>query len=83
MPRREGVFYISVVAQVDSAAGTIARSFAIPVIVGGGAAASAAMAGKPGGAARTLDESGQPIVSMPAQEAAGPASPAASPKAAP
>ncbi len=84
MPRRDGVFYISVVAQVETAAGSIARSFAIPVIVGGGAAASAAVAGKPGGPASTVDGSGQPIIPMPAQETSGPAiSTAASPKASP
>jgi hypothetical protein len=65
VPQRDGVFYVSAVALVENSTGTIARTFSIPLIAGGAAAAATA---KPSAGTPVSDAAGEPIVSMPASE---------------
>jgi hypothetical protein len=66
-PLREGIFYISAVATADVNGVVEARSFAIPVIVGNAAPASA---NKPSGILGT-DAKGEKISSLAASESGG------------
>jgi hypothetical protein len=66
-PLREGIFYISAVATADVNGVVEARSFAIPVIVGNAAPASA---NKPSGTLGT-DAKGEKISSLAASESGG------------
>ncbi len=71
VPRRDGVYYLGAVALVEGAGGSVARSFAIPIIVGDPVEAERAIAAKP--AQGTLsrgagDAGGERIVSLPADE---------------
>jgi hypothetical protein len=68
VPRREGVFYLGSVALVEGAAGSVARSFAIPIIVGDPVAAERALAEKPSQGTLSKSGSGDKIVSLPASE---------------
>lgn len=66
-PKREGVFYIPVIAYANEASSSTSRSFAVPIIVGTGGAA--ALAQKPA----TEVAAGDGLVErMPAQESGGP-----------
>jgi hypothetical protein len=67
VPRKEGVFYLSAVALVESKAGSISRSFAIPIIVGDPVALSEA-ASKPSQGTVQTDAHGEKIVSLPASD---------------
>lgn len=61
-PRREGIFYLSAVAQTEGA-GSLARSFSIPLVVGD---ATALKAEKP--ALPPPDASGERVTSLAAEE---------------
>ncbi len=62
-PKREGVFYIPVIAYVSDGGSSSSRSFAIPIIVGD--AGAAVLAQKP---ATSVDAGNQRIERLPAQE---------------
>ena len=66
VPLRNGVFFLSAVALADTADGSLARAFSIPMIVGSGVTA----AEKP--APTRVDPSGERVVSMPADESSSP-----------
>ena len=68
VPRREGVFYLGAVALVDGAGGSVARSFAIPIIVGDPVEAERAMAEKPAQGVMAKGEGGEKLISLPASE---------------
>lgn len=68
VPRREGVLYLGAVALVESGAGSVARSFAIPIIVGDPVQAEQALAAKPAQGALAKGEGGEKIISLPASE---------------
>jgi hypothetical protein len=68
VPKREGVYYLGAVALVEGAGGSVARSFAIPIIVGDPVAAERALADKPAQGTLAKGEAGEPIVSLPASE---------------
>jgi hypothetical protein len=68
VPRREGVFYLGAVALVEGPGGSVARSFAIPIIVGDPVAAERALAEKPAQGEIAKGGSGDRIVSLPASE---------------
>ena len=65
VPQRDGVFYLSAVALIEGKAGSLARSFAIPLIVGDSVAVANAVAAKTGRSSER-DAAGQAIESMPA-----------------
>jgi hypothetical protein len=67
MPRKDGVFYLSAVALVESKAGSISRSFAIPIIVGDAVAVSEATSKLSQGSVQT-DSKGEKILSLPASD---------------
>ncbi|MFO1426708.1 MAG: hypothetical protein U1F11_06985 [Steroidobacteraceae bacterium] len=67
VPQRNGVYYLSAVALVDGKAGSVARSFAIPIIVGDAVALTEA-ASKPSQGTAGTDASGNRVVSLPASE---------------
>jgi hypothetical protein len=69
LPQKDGVSYLSAVALVDGAAGSssIARTFAIPIIVGDVVAAEAAMADA-AEAGVTAGPDGERVVPLPADE---------------
>lgn len=72
-PTREGVLYVSAVALVTIGdTGSLARAFAIPVIVGDPLAAEALRKSE-AEAATEAAPGGERVVSMPAQETTGPA----------
>jgi hypothetical protein len=66
VPRRDGVFYLGAVALVDGAGGSVARSFAIPIIVGDPVEAERAVAAKPAQGVMSKGEGGEKIISLPA-----------------
>jgi len=68
VPRRDGVFYLGAVALVEGAGGSVARSFAIPIIVGDPVEAERAIAGKPSQGVMAKGEGGEKIISLPASE---------------
>lgn len=72
LPQKDGVSYLSAVALVEGAAGTssVARTFAIPIIVGDVVAAEAAMADA-ADAATTSGPRGERVVPLPAEESGG------------
>jgi hypothetical protein len=61
VPQRDGIFYVAAVVLVDGPAGSIARSFAIPVIVGDGLPALEK-------APTSIDSTGERIQSMKADQ---------------
>jgi hypothetical protein len=67
VPRKDGVFYLSAVALVEAKAGSISRSFAIPIIVGDAVALSEA-ASKPSQGEVQTDARGEKILSLPASD---------------
>jgi len=68
VPRRDGVSYLGAVALVEGPGGSVARSFAIPIIVGDPVAAERAVADKPSQGVMAKGEGGEKIVSLPASE---------------
>lgn len=68
VPRREGVLYLGAVALVESGSSSVARSFAIPIIVGDPVQAEQALAAKPAQGALAKGEGGEKIISLPASE---------------
>jgi hypothetical protein len=68
VPRRDGVFYLGAVALVDGAGGSVARSFAIPIIVGDPVELERAVAEKPAQGELAEGGGGEKIVSLPASE---------------
>lgn len=68
VPRREGVLYVGAVALVESGAGSVARSFAIPIIVGDPVQAEQALAAKPAQGALAKGEAGEKVISLPASD---------------
>lgn len=73
LPQKDGVFYLSAVALVESggdAGSSVARTFAIPIIVGDVVAAEAAL---DQATADTLKQGpgGEKVVPLPAEESAG------------
>ena len=70
VPQRDGVFYLSAVALIESGgdgASSIARTFAIPVIVGDGVAAAAALS-KAAEDAVASGPGGERLIPMPAEQ---------------
>ena len=68
VPRRNGVFYLGAVALVEGTGGSVARSFAIPIIVGDPVEAERAVAAKPSQGVIAKGEGGEKIISLPASE---------------
>ena len=68
VPKREGVFYLGAVALVEGPSGSVARSFAIPIIVGDPVAAERALADKPAQGTLSKSGGGESVVSLPASE---------------
>jgi hypothetical protein len=68
VPRRDGVSYLGAVALVEGPGGSVARSFAIPIIVGDPVAAERAVADKPSQGVMAKGEGGEKIISLPASE---------------
>ncbi len=68
VPRRDGVFYLGAVALVEGSGGSVARSFAIPIIVGDPVEAERAIADKPAQGVMAKGEAGEKIISLPASE---------------
>ena len=68
VPKREGVFYLGAVALVEGPGGSVARSFAIPIIVGDPVAAERALSDKPAQGTLSKSAGGEKIVSLPASE---------------
>jgi FAD/FMN-containing dehydrogenase len=66
VPRRDGVYYLGAVALVDGAGGSVARSFAIPIIVGDPVEAERAIAEKPAQGVMSKGEGGEKVISLPA-----------------
>ncbi|MCC6172510.1 MAG: hypothetical protein IT481_10830 [Gammaproteobacteria bacterium] len=69
VPRREGVFYLGAVALIEGPGGSVARSFAIPIIVGDPVAAERALAAKPAQGTVSKSAGGEDVVSLPASAA--------------
>ena len=69
VPRREGVFYLGAVALIEGPDGSVARSFAIPIIVGDPVAAERALAAKPAQGTASKSAGGEDVVSLPASAA--------------
>ncbi len=70
VPQRDGVFYLSAVALIESGgdgASSLARTFAIPVIVGDGVAAAAALS-KAAEDSVTSGPGGERVIPMPAEQ---------------
>ena len=70
VPQRDGVFYLSAVALIESGgdgASSVARTFAIPVIVGDGVAAAAALS-KAAEDAVASGPGGERLIPMPAEQ---------------
>lgn len=65
VPRRNGVSYLGAVALVEGAGVSIARSFAIPIIVGDPIEAEQALADKPAQGNLAKGARGESIVSLP------------------
>ena len=68
VPRRDGVFYLGAVALVEGPGGSVARSFAIPIIVGDPVEAERAVAAKPSQGVMAKGEGGENVISLPASE---------------
>ena len=68
VPKREGVFYLGAVALVEGPGGSVARSFAIPIIVGDPVAAERALSDRPAQGTLSKSAGGEKIVSLPASE---------------
>lgn len=66
VPRRDGVLYLGAVALVEGSGGSVARSFAIPIIVGDPLEAERAIAAKPSQGVMAKGERGEKIISLPA-----------------
>lgn len=70
VPQRDGVFYLSAVALIESggeSASSVARTFAIPIIVGDGVAAAAALS-KAAEDAVASGPGGERLIPMPAEQ---------------
>jgi hypothetical protein len=70
LPKQDGVYYLSAVALVDAGSGggaSVARTFAIPIIVGDSVSLEAAMS-KASGAASTEGPGGERLMPLPAEE---------------
>jgi hypothetical protein len=70
LPKQDGVYYLSAVALVDSASAggpSLARTFAIPIIVGDSVSLDAAMS-KAAAEATTEGPGGEALVPLPAEE---------------
>jgi hypothetical protein len=68
VPRRDGVSYLGAVALVEGSGGSVARSFAIPIIVGDPVEAERAIADKPSQGVMAKGEGADKIISLPASE---------------